>query len=126
MNSTHSLPTLDTRLSDHYFASPSPEERELVITMWTSLQQDTPAMLARLGAWPSSGDPSELRAELHRMRGYISAYGLERCAGFLKTWQDDPQAIASAARHSRQALNAFNKGSSLMKARYAWLSALPL
>ncbi|HEY5707572.1 MAG TPA: hypothetical protein VIS96_18585 [Terrimicrobiaceae bacterium] len=120
--STPNLPLIDEALGDELFA--------LQEDAGTTLMQQQIWREVRKSIGPDlkqalRGPPENLKANLHRIRGYCSSCALRRLEKVLLVWEAQPDVIEAAQCYGPVALEATLLSIDAIESRYPHLSPVP-
>jgi hypothetical protein len=113
------IPLIDEALADEFFA---PQEDPDLTRMQQEIWRE-----AREGIEPDlkkaiREEPENLRADLHRIRGYCSSCALRRLEKVLLAWESQP---CAAERYAPLALEATSLSIAAIESRYPHLKPEP-
>jgi hypothetical protein len=116
------IPLIDEALGDELFALQ--EDADI-----TRMQQQIWGEV-RKGIGPDlektvGGEPRNLRANLHRIRGYCSSCALRRLAKLLLDWEAEPDAAMATKRYAALALETTLLSVAAIETRYPHLRPVP-
>src|SRR4029450_9060080 len=117
------IPLIDEALGDELFASQGDAEiTRMQQEIWREVRQGIGPDLERaLG-----GEPFNLKANLHRIRGYCATCALRRLEKVLLEWESQPCVAEAAQRYGSLALETTLLCVDAIEARYPHLRPAPL
>jgi hypothetical protein len=116
------VPLVDEALGDELFApQEDPDLTRMQREIWLEVRKGIEPDL--MGA--ARGEPENLRANLHRIRGYCSTCALRRLEKVLLAWESQPYAADAAERYAQMALEAMSLSIAAIESRYPHLKPGP-
>jgi hypothetical protein len=113
---------MDEALGDELFApQDDPDLTRMQQEIWCEVRKGIEADLKRA----LRGEPENLRANLHRIRGYCSSCALRRLEKVLLAWESKPCAADAAERYAPLALEAASLSIDAIESRYPHLRPDP-
>ncbi len=116
------IPLIDEALGDELFApQEDPDLSRMQQEIWRQVRKGIePDLKKAIG-----GEPENLRADLHRIRGYCSSCALRRLEKVLLAWESQPCATDAAERYASLALEAASLSIAAVESRYPHLKPEP-
>ncbi|HEY5768271.1 MAG TPA: hypothetical protein VIS71_00380 [Terrimicrobium sp.] len=116
------IPLVDEALGDELFApQEDPDLTRMQREVWREVRKGIEPDL--MGA--ARGEPENLKAHLHRIRGYCSSCALRRLEKVLLAWESQPCAADAAERYAQMALEATSLSIVAIESRYPHLKPGP-
>ena len=117
------VPLIDEALGDQLFGlQEDPEITRMQQQIWWEVRKGIePDLEKALG-----GEPENLKANLHRIRGYCSNCALHRLEKVLLDWESQPGAAEAAKRYALLALETKVLSIAAIESRYPHLRPVPV
>jgi hypothetical protein len=117
------IPLIDETLGDELFALQADAEiTRMQQQVWRELRQGIGPDLEKA----LRGEPCNLKANLHRIRGYCASCALRRLEGVLLEWESRPCVLEPAQRYGSLALETASLSIEAIEARYPHLRQHPV